>query len=90
MPYKIPENPSRGNLIVVPKNWVERLHLTISEYSGHTFVDIRINFKNNDDWIPTKRGITISPKNWLLFMDGVRQVEEKLVRRGLIVKEAEE
>lgn len=41
----------------------ERVQFAEREYKGKRYIDIRVYFKsgdNNDEWIPSKKGITLS------------------------------
>jgi hypothetical protein len=40
----------------------ERLRITVEEYKGNTFVDLRIYYCTDEDaWKPTKKGVAIKP-----------------------------
>jgi hypothetical protein len=44
------------------KNSKEKIRVAVREYKGREFVDVRVYFENDDgQWLPTKKGITISP-----------------------------
>lgn len=46
----------------IQKNSTEKIRVTISEYKGHEFIDVRVYFEDdNGEWKPTKKGIAISP-----------------------------
>ena len=48
---------------VIEKNSREDIVVQESEYKDNTFVDIRVHGKNdNDDLIPTKKGVALNPK----------------------------
>lgn len=39
----------------------DKIIVAVREFKGKEYVDIRTHFENNDgDWIPTKKGITLS------------------------------
>ncbi|MBI3328493.1 MAG: transcriptional coactivator p15/PC4 family protein, partial [Nitrospinae bacterium] len=41
----------------LPKGPLDKLALSLQEYQGHPFVDIRLYFLGDDEqWHPTKRG----------------------------------
>jgi hypothetical protein len=52
---------SGGLVIAEPeKNPLEKLCVSLREYRGCSFVDIRLHFLGDDDvWQPTKKGITV-------------------------------
>lgn len=46
----------------IQKNSTEKIRVTLSEYKGYQFIDIRVYFEaDNGEWKPTKKGIAISP-----------------------------
>ena len=48
---------------IIEKNSREVIVLQESEYKDSKFVDIRVRGKNdNDDLIPTKKGVALNPK----------------------------
>lgn len=42
------------------KNTKERIRVSAVEFKGHSLVDIRVCWQNDDEWRPTKKGITFS------------------------------
>lgn len=45
------------------KNETEKLVIAEKEYKGRKYIDMRIYFLDDSgDYIPTKKGVTISPK----------------------------
>jgi hypothetical protein len=48
----------------ISKNSIEKIRVTLSEYKGYTFLDVRIYVEDDTgEWIPTKKGIAISKDN---------------------------
>ena len=48
----------------IQKNATERIRVSVSEYKGYTYLDLRIFFENDSgEWMPTKKGVTISKDN---------------------------
>jgi len=47
----------------IEKNKQEKYIVAAKEYRGYKFVDVRMYYKLEDRWLPTKKGITITPKN---------------------------
>lgn len=38
----------------------DRLAVSFREYEGHHFIDLRLQYKNQDGaWLPSKKGITV-------------------------------
>jgi hypothetical protein len=66
-------------IATIGKNALEQLQIAVKEYQGHTYVDIRLFFLgDNEQWHPTKKGITVSPALWPEFMEAVGQVDKHL------------
>lgn len=67
-------------LASIPKNDTERLEISISEYKGKKYLDLR-NFYTTDEgqsWLPTKKGVTIYPDNLELLKDSIEKAMEEL------------
>ena len=49
----------------VVKNSKEKIVISINEYEGHKYIDLRVYYEDNNtlDWKPTKKGIALSKKN---------------------------
>jgi hypothetical protein len=48
----------------ISKNSTEKIRVTISEYKGYTFLDVRVYYEDDQgEWKPTKKGITVSNEN---------------------------
>jgi hypothetical protein len=48
----------------IQKNTTERIRVSVSEYRGYTFLDVRVYYEDdNGEWKPTKKGITVSKDN---------------------------
>ena len=46
----------------IGKNAIERVRVRLTEYAGHRLVDARVYFEaNNGEWVPTKKGLALSP-----------------------------
>jgi len=48
----------------ISKNSTEKIKVSVSEYKGYTFLDIRVYYEDDQgEWKPTKKGITVSKDN---------------------------
>lgn len=48
----------------INKNSTEKIRVTLSEYKGYTFLDVRVYYEDDSgEWHPTKKGIAISKDN---------------------------
>jgi hypothetical protein len=46
----------------IERNPTEVVRVSVSEYKGRKYVDLRIYFKNAEgEWAPTKKGVTVQP-----------------------------
>jgi len=82
------EESLQGNSIVIPRSSVEQIRLSVRDYRGCAFADLRL-FSRNDagEWKPSKRGLAVSPDIWWQFVDGVQRLGEEMERRGLLEQE---
>ena len=63
----------------VEKNALERIQIAVKEYHGHLYIDVRLWFLGDDEqWHPTKKGITVSPDQWDEFMTALGRVATEL------------
>lgn len=75
MPDKIIAELAKGPL--------DKLVISIRAYQGHTFVDLRMQFLGDDDQFhPTKKGITVSPQQWPEFLEALSHVQAHLPAEG--------
>lgn len=63
------QNSEKGNEVImakevdIEKRENEIIRISIREYKGHDYVDVRQYFKGTeDDFLPTKKGVTFSPE----------------------------
>ena len=49
---------------IVDKNSRERIEVRAAEYEGHPYIDIRTYWrtKDDDEWKPSKKGVTLRPE----------------------------
>jgi hypothetical protein len=46
----------------IEKNQKEKIRVSIEEFKGHRFCDVRVYFEDESgDWNPSKKGLTIAP-----------------------------
>ena len=48
----------------VNKNTRERIEVRATEYEGRRYIDVRVWWRSNDDdeWKPSKKGVTLRPE----------------------------
>jgi len=60
---------------MIQKNALEQVRVAVSDYRGGRYVDARIWTQTGDgqDWVPTKKGVTLKPEL-------AREVAEAMIR----------
>lgn len=60
-------------LAAIPKSATERIEIAINEYKGKKYLDLRTFYTTDEgaSWLPTKKGITVSPDNLELLKDAI-------------------
>lgn len=66
------------------KNSQEEFRFTISSFRGNDYVDIRIYYENDGEFLPSKKGITVSPDAWKEFRSCLDALEAELKERNLL------
>ena len=66
----------------IPKSALEKIVATLGEYKGKQRIDIRVYYQPDvsepDKWLPTKKGLSLSPDNWPDFKKLVGKVDKAL------------
>lgn len=62
----------------IPKNSREVLRVSVREYRGHTFLDVRtfVRQSNTADWTPTRKGATINTNSVHALIEAIRFVAD--------------
>ncbi len=62
-------------ITTIPRSATERIEVAINEYKGKKYLDLRTFYTTDDgaNWLPTKKGITVSPDNLELLKDAIEQ-----------------
>lgn len=60
-------------LAVIERSETEHLKISISEYNGKSYLNMRIFFTTDggETWIPTKKGVTFTPDQIEILRDAV-------------------
>jgi hypothetical protein len=45
----------------IEKGATERIQVSLNNYKGRDYVDIRVYYESEEEWKPTKKGVTIYP-----------------------------
>jgi Transcriptional Coactivator p15 (PC4) len=67
------------------RNADETLRISISNFKGRTYVDLRLFYQpeGGEELAPTKKGVTVTPELWDEFRRGIERVDEELQARNL-------
>ena len=65
----------------IPRNATEEVHISINSYKNKEYLDLRIFYTTDDgaNWLPTKKGVTISPENLVELKDAVETAMQELL-----------
>lgn len=65
----------------IPRSATEQLQIAINEYKGKSYLDLRIFYTTDDgaNWLPTKKGVTVSPDNLELLKDAIEEAMQELM-----------
>jgi len=78
------ENDTQELVAKFQKNSAEKVRVALCRFRGRMLVDLRIYFETDDgNYLPTKKGVAISPELWDHFRAAIEAVESKLEERGL-------
>ncbi len=73
-------------IATIPRSATERLQISINEYKGKSYLDLRIFYTTDDGakWLPTKKGVTCSPDN----IENLRDAIDEAMKEFMSVEEA--
>ena len=65
----------------IPRTETEQIQVSINEFKGKKYLDLRIYYTTDDgaNWLPTKKGVTVSPDNLMLLKDAVEEAMQELM-----------
>ncbi|MBQ4123308.1 transcriptional coactivator p15/PC4 family protein [bacterium] len=68
-------------LATIPRNATEQVQISINSYKDKKYLDLRIYYTTDDGgtWLPTKKGVTVSPDNLILLKDAVEEAMQELL-----------
>lgn len=73
----------------IEKNPEEEIRISLREYKGHPFVDIRIYWRRPDgEPGPTRKGVTFNPEFYPEFKKAIMALEEMLIKKNLVDRDA--
>jgi hypothetical protein len=70
----------------ITKNAREVVFLSLSEFKGHRLIDIRVHVPGDEegDWVPTRKGVSLSVGLYPAFKQALVQLEQALIKQGLL------
>jgi hypothetical protein len=72
----------------LPKNSREAIKVSLEEFKGHKFIDMRVYAKEEGkDPAPTRKGLAVSPFLWPQFRKAMAQAEEAMIKEGWLDRE---
>ena len=76
-------------IATIEKNADEEIRVSLREYKGHPFIDIRVYWKPAEgEPGPTKKGVTLNPERFPEFKKAMAALEEALRKAKLIDEES--
>ena len=68
-------------LAVIERSDTEHLKISISEYNGKSYLNMRIFFTTDggQTWIPTKKGVTFTPDQIDILKDAVDEAMKEFM-----------
>ena len=68
-------------LATIPRTATEQLQISINSYKDKRYLDLRIYYTTDDgaNWLPTKKGVTVSPDNLLTLKEAVEEAMQDLL-----------
>ena len=68
-------------IATIPRSATEQLQISINEYKGKSYLDLRIFYTTDDgqNWLTKKKGVTVSPDNLELLKDAVDEAMKELM-----------
>ncbi|KAF2495440.1 PC4-domain-containing protein [Lophium mytilinum] len=59
--------------------------VSIAEFKGKTFVNIREYYEKDGKWLPGKKGIMLPPEQYTILLAALPQIEKVLSESGVII-----
>ena len=68
-------------LATIERTDTEQLQISLSEYKGTSYLNMRIFFTNDDGatWIPTKKGVTFTPDQIDLLTEAIEAARQEFM-----------
>ncbi len=68
-------------LATIERSDTEQLQISLSEYKGTSYLNMRIFFTNDGGttWIPTKKGVTFTPDQLDILTEAIDAAKQELM-----------
>ena len=68
-------------LATIPRTETEQLQISISEYKGKSYFNLRIHYTTDGGatWLPTKKGVTFTPDQLDLLSDAIEDARKEFM-----------
>ncbi len=71
-------------LATIPRTDTEQLQISISEYKGRSYFNLRIHYTTDGGatWLPTKKGVTFTPEQLDLLSEAIEEAKKEFMSEG--------
>ena len=68
-------------LATIERSDTEQLQISISEYEGRSYLNMRIFYTTDDGatWLPTKKGVTFAPEQIDLLEEAIQEAKKEFM-----------
>jgi hypothetical protein len=68
-------------LAAIERNDTEQLQISISEYKGKSYLNMRIFYTTDEGstWLPTKKGVTFTPEQLDLLEEAIQEARKEFM-----------
>lgn len=72
-------------IATLPKGAQEEVRVSLSEFKGKQYIDLRIYYENEDgEWKPTKKGVALNVEHFHKLMEALKEAEQTLLENNLL------
>lgn len=68
-------------LATIERSETEQLQISISEYKGRSYLNMRIHYTTDDGntWLPTKKGVTFTPEQLDILTEAIEEAKAEFM-----------
>ncbi|MBQ3819650.1 transcriptional coactivator p15/PC4 family protein [bacterium] len=68
-------------LAVIPRTDTEQLQISVSEYKGRSYLNMRIFYTTDggSSWLPTKKGVTFAPDQLDMLEEAIQEARKEFM-----------